>query len=87
MSETGKKTEEEEYLHTTKRMTVLLCYISLGTYSSTWRQSHEPPHYSGFSEHLWQENNRSQEGFARAQCWPSLPPRNINVSSIKDQTD
>lgn len=70
-----------------KRITVLLCYISLGTYSSTWRQPQQPPRYSGLSQHLWQENNRSQEGFIRAQCWPNSSPLNANASSIKDQID
>lgn len=51
--DTGKNTEEEEYLHVMKRITVLLCYISLGTYSSTRRRSQQPC-YPGLFQHLWQ---------------------------------
>lgn len=69
-----------------KRITVL-CYISSGTYSSTWRQPQQQPRFSGLSQHLWQENNRSQEGFTRAHCWPNSSPLNVNASSIKDQID
>lgn len=86
-SQTGKKTEEEEYLHIMKRIIVLPSYISFSTSGSTWRQPQQQPHYSGLSRHLWQENNRLQEGFIRAECWTNPSPLNVNVSSIRDNAE